>query len=251
MRGLPWGVLIQDIEVFFAPLVPKQIQILYYDNGTPTGQASVEFQSDQEQKKALEKNKQLVGNRYIEISNDFRIIKGNPTDSATVILRELPMKTEAKDVLEYFRDYSIHYSNITLTTGPRGSKEAHIKFANHRLAQEASSKSKGKLIHNKVIDLAIDIKCYPNQHLPLVPPKYVVRIAGIPFNAQISDLYKFFEGLEIADKGIKISLNRAGRNNGLAFVKFANEQSYQAALLKDNQYMGHRYLSICPYSMEQ
>ena len=41
---------------------------------------------------------------------------------------------------------------------------------------------------------------------------------------------------------IHFTLNREGRPSGEAFISFADDKSYNAALQKDHDNMGHRYV---------
>jgi len=67
MRGLPFEATQGDIFKFFAPLVPAEVRILNEDSGRPKGEADVDFNSYQDAEKSMEKNKQNMGHRYIEL----------------------------------------------------------------------------------------------------------------------------------------------------------------------------------------
>merc|ERR1719427_1694756 len=69
MRGLPFEATQGDIFQFFAPLNPAEVRILYEDSGRPKGEADVDFNSHADAESAMEKNKQNMGLRYIELFN--------------------------------------------------------------------------------------------------------------------------------------------------------------------------------------
>ena len=69
LRGLPWGVTIEDIVAFLAPIPVPQggVHLMTGANGRPSGLAYVELGSEDAQKEALLKDKQSIGGRYIDI----------------------------------------------------------------------------------------------------------------------------------------------------------------------------------------
>uniref|UniRef100_A0A915KXC6 RRM domain-containing protein n=1 Tax=Romanomermis culicivorax TaxID=13658 RepID=A0A915KXC6_ROMCU len=97
----------------------------------------------------------------------------------------------------------------------------------------------------------------------------IVRLRGLPFGVWPDDLISFFEGirinssytvcytsvfgvlgLDIIQDGIYI-VNESSRQTGDAFVQFANVDSYEKALAKDRQTVGHRYVEVFPSSYDE
>ncbi|XKL66999.1 hypothetical protein PGB90_010419 [Kerria lacca] len=70
MRGLPYRALEDDIAIFFRPLEPIDIRILYDKTERPSGEAIVEFASHEEAVEAMSKDKEHIQNRYIELFLD-------------------------------------------------------------------------------------------------------------------------------------------------------------------------------------
>ncbi|KAL3845028.1 hypothetical protein ACJIZ3_002431 [Penstemon smallii] len=69
MRGLPYSVKKTEIVKFFGDFnVPEdKIQIACRSDGKATGEAYVEFASAEEAKRAMCKDKMLIGSRYVEL----------------------------------------------------------------------------------------------------------------------------------------------------------------------------------------
>merc|ERR1711962_738843 len=85
MRGLPFRTNEDDIYKFFAPHQPCAVRILRADAGKPKGECDVDFKTHDEAKNAMEKNKQHIGKRYIELflqCTDPPSSKNNETTSA-------------------------------------------------------------------------------------------------------------------------------------------------------------------------
>jgi len=67
MRGLPFKATDDDISNFFSPIVPVRIHREYGDDGRISGEANVEFASYQDAQAAMQKNRELIQHRYIEL----------------------------------------------------------------------------------------------------------------------------------------------------------------------------------------
>ncbi|CAI9780854.1 unnamed protein product [Fraxinus pennsylvanica] len=69
LRGLPYSVKKSEIVKFFGDFnIPDdKIQIALRSDGKATGEAYVEFTSAEEAKKAMCKDKMLIGSRYVEL----------------------------------------------------------------------------------------------------------------------------------------------------------------------------------------
>eukprot|EP01062_Namystynia_karyoxenos_P024233 TRINITY_DN19422_c0_g2_i1.p2 TRINITY_DN19422_c0_g2~~TRINITY_DN19422_c0_g2_i1.p2 ORF type:complete len:400 (+),score=118.94 TRINITY_DN19422_c0_g2_i1:67-1200(+) len=79
---------------------------------------------------------------------------------------------------------------------------------------------------------------------PVVPGDVVVKCRGLPFNSTEEDLHQFFSGMSITPDGINITLGTDGRPNGEAYVQFETAADLQAALAKDRQLLGTRYVEV-------
>lgn len=79
LKGLPFAVTINEISDFFHGLniAPRGIHIIYGNDGRTTGQAFVEFMTSTECEKALLRDKQYIGKRYINVQP---IIKADMLD---------------------------------------------------------------------------------------------------------------------------------------------------------------------------
>ncbi|XP_029960967.1 putative RNA-binding protein 19 [Salarias fasciatus] len=105
LRGAPFNVKEQQIREFMTPLKPAAIRIGKNESGNRTGYVYVDLRSDEEVEKALKKNKDYIGGRYIEV---FRVDasggKGkkerNPKEIDRTFTRKLKEDEEEEDVAE-------------------------------------------------------------------------------------------------------------------------------------------------------
>merc|ERR1719197_2121759 len=71
MRGLPFRVTENDIAEWFSSVAdPVGIQIMYNNDGRPTGEAEVAFSSAHDAKRSLQKDRQNMQHRYVELFYD-------------------------------------------------------------------------------------------------------------------------------------------------------------------------------------
>ncbi|CDW56312.1 heterogeneous nuclear [Trichuris trichiura] len=67
MRGLPYKATANDIMEFFYPIKILNVRILFDERGRATGEADVEFSSPNDAREAMNKDRQHMGDRYIEL----------------------------------------------------------------------------------------------------------------------------------------------------------------------------------------
>ncbi|GMT00588.1 hypothetical protein PENTCL1PPCAC_22762 [Pristionchus entomophagus] len=72
--------------------------------------------------------------------------------------------------------------------------------------------------------------------------EFFVRCRGLPFSAKESEVTEFLGGNGI--KRVQLTNTRDGRPSGEAFVECEDEQSFNAALSKDRQHLGNRYIEV-------
>uniref|UniRef100_A0A8C8M0H8 Probable RNA-binding protein 19 n=1 Tax=Oncorhynchus tshawytscha TaxID=74940 RepID=A0A8C8M0H8_ONCTS len=104
LRGCPFNVKEQQVREFMTPLKPAAIRIIKNATGNRTGYIYVDMRSEEEVEKALKKNKDYMGGRYIEV---FRTsVRGEvrtarrEKGSERSFTRELKDDEEEEDVAE-------------------------------------------------------------------------------------------------------------------------------------------------------
>lgn len=67
LKGLPYSATEDDIRGFFSPYELKTVSFVYEPDGRPSGLAFAEFVSKDEALKALSKNGEYIGQRYVRL----------------------------------------------------------------------------------------------------------------------------------------------------------------------------------------
>uniref|UniRef100_A0A1A8Q9G9 Probable RNA-binding protein 19 n=1 Tax=Nothobranchius rachovii TaxID=451742 RepID=A0A1A8Q9G9_9TELE len=127
LRGVPFNVKEQQIREFMTPLKPAAVRIGKNDSGNRTGYVYVDLRSDEEVEKALKKNKDYIGGRYIEV---FRVDSfGDKRDKRDKkedrnFTRKLKEDEEEEDVSESGR---LFIRNLPYTCTEEEMKELFTK----------------------------------------------------------------------------------------------------------------------------
>eukprot|EP01133_Synstelium_polycarpum_P009727 gene9727-11357_t len=272
---MPWNTLPDQIREFFAPLVLENINILYNSNGKQTGEAYIEFQSDDDLTRSLRRHKGPMGHRYIEVIQKPRFVmvqalarggdKGRDGGSVnndrdrtasrnTLRLRGLPFIATTQEIRSFFNGYPIKDNNILIEMGDDGrpTGEAFVEFQTHELAQGALKNLQKKTLNSRSggsgsgggRDSGRD-RDHNKDHTKTLVVE-TVKLRGLPFTASEGEIASFFEGLDILPDGIKI-IYQKDRPSGMAYVSFTNQKDFQAAQLRHNNHLGSRYIEYVVY----
>lgn len=167
IRGLPWSSSKDDIVKFFSDCNIKGglngIHMTLSREGRPSGSAYVEFETQEDVDKALEKDNQHIGQRYIEVfrckKREMRTalrrmgINGEKdSNDACVRLRGLPFECSKEEIAHFFAGLEIVRNGITLPVDFQGRStgEAYVQFATEDIAEKAMAKHKEKIGHRYI-----------------------------------------------------------------------------------------------------
>ncbi|XP_030593757.1 putative RNA-binding protein 19 [Archocentrus centrarchus] len=129
LRGVPFTVKEKQIREFMTPLKPAAVRIGKNESGNRTGYVYVDLHSKEEVEKALKKNKDYIGGRYIEV---FRVDPsagkskrdGKDKESDGNFTRKLKEDEEEEDVSESGR---LFVRNLPYTCTEEDLKELFSK----------------------------------------------------------------------------------------------------------------------------
>ncbi|XP_029019699.1 probable RNA-binding protein 19 [Betta splendens] len=180
LRGAPFNVKEQQIREFMAPLKPVAIRIGKNESGNRTGYVYVDLCSEQEVEKALKKNKDYIGGRYIELfrvdasggkgsrrredreveKNFNRMLKEDEeeedvAESGRLFVRNLPYTCTEEDIQELFSKHGplaeILFPIDGLTKRPKGF--AFVTFMIPENAVSALAQLDGQIFQGRMLHL--------------------------------------------------------------------------------------------------
>lgn len=285
VKGLPWSCSAQDLLQFFSECRirdgVKGIHLTLNRMGRPSGQAFIEMEHEEDVSKALEKHRQYLGPRYVEVyevtnSDAEGILKKAiqvPADDGVVRLRGLPYSCTESDIVQFFSGLDIVENGITIVTDyqRRNTGEAFVQFSSQQAADEALQRDR-ELIGNRYIELfpsrsdeihmrkgsapahtspqSAYRRTNSNTRWPQSSPlSHYIHMRGLPFHVSGEDVVKFFSPLVVSK--ILIECGSDGRPSGEADVYFSSHQDALAVMSRDRQHIGERYIELFLNSVPQ
>ncbi|XP_072401410.1 heterogeneous nuclear ribonucleoprotein H isoform X1 [Diabrotica undecimpunctata] len=166
LRGLPWSATTDDILNFFDDCNVLDgtdgVHMTTSREGRPSGEAFVEFETEDDLETALQKDRKHIGNRYIEVFKvnkaemEWVVKRSGPSsglnDDGCVRLRGLPFGCSKEEIAQFFTGLEIVPNGITLLTdySGRSSGEAYVQFVNREVAEKALLKHREKIGHRYI-----------------------------------------------------------------------------------------------------
>lgn len=169
LRGLPFRATEEDLVTFFGTLeiAPNGIVLNRNKRGRATGDGFIKFINHDEQQRALNRDKQFLGRRYIEIfpSTEERFAaaqslahlprprKARASDPPLVVetgvvrLRGCPYETSEEDIRSFFHGLNIVPDGVLLIRDNmhRASGEGYVRFASLEHTAEALRRDKSRI----------------------------------------------------------------------------------------------------------
>ncbi|KAM9360997.1 G-rich sequence factor 1 [Symphorus nematophorus] len=286
VKGLPWSCSAEDLLQFFSECRirdgVKGIHLTVNWRGRPSGRAFIEMEHEEDVRKALEKHRQYLGPRYVEVyevtnSDAEAILKKavqTQADDGVVLLRGLPFTCTEADIVQFFSGLDIVENGVTIVTdhAGRNSGQAFVQFSCQEAADEALQRDR-EVIGNRYIevfpsrsDQIHSRKRTKNSALSQISPESVnrrtasptnpktgfplssalplhyIHMRGLPFQASGEDVVKFFTPLVVSK--ILIECGPDGKPSGEADVYFSCHQDAAAAMSRDRQHIGGRYIEL-------
>ncbi|XP_048884252.1 heterogeneous nuclear ribonucleoprotein H-like isoform X2 [Brienomyrus brachyistius] len=236
LRGLPFGCSKEEIVQFFSGLeiVPNGITLPVDFQGRSTGEAFVQFASQDIAEKALKKHKERIGHRYIEIFKSSRAevrTHYEPARKGLGVQRPGPYDRPGAG-----RGYSSIGRGASFDRIRRGTYgggcDSYDDFSEgyecQRFGRVAESVSDGRYGDGGSSFQSTTGHC--------------VHMRGLPYRASETDIYSFFSPLNPAR--VHIEVGPDGRVTGEADVEFATHEDAVAAMSKDKAHMQHRYVEL-------
>ncbi|XP_037338256.2 G-rich sequence factor 1 [Pungitius pungitius] len=275
VRGLPWGCSAEDLMQFFSECRirdgVKGIHFTVERVGRSSGQAFIEMEHEEDVSKALEKHRQYLGPRYVEVyevtnSDAEAMLKKAaqaPAESGGVVrIRGLPFSSTKDDIVQFFSGLDIAENGITVVLDRKGrnSGEAFVQFSSQQAADEALQRDR-EVIGQRYIEVFPSRRdqihstktrktssSFPQSEpragsaRSSTLPHHFIHMRGLPFKVSRDDIVKFFSPLDVSE--VVIDSGAGGRPSGEADVYFSCHQDAMNAMSRDRMYIGERYIEL-------
>ncbi|XP_078269131.1 heterogeneous nuclear ribonucleoprotein H2-like isoform X2 [Rhinoraja longicauda] len=263
-RGLPWSCSVDDVMEFFSDCGVVSgvggVHFLCNRAGKPSGEAIIELQSAEDVRKALEKHRKYLGQRYIEglaIVEDGVIMnkdhRGRNTGDAIVQFTspEMAERALAKDreiigsrYIEIFRSTK---SDLRPYAGPSKKMSRSVTSQDAVTDNEScnmANSDNGHMMESNgdVQSVQLSKDDVESNHCIQRSDVHNVHMRGLPFRVNGQDVVKFFQPLKTVR--IIVEYGPDGKATGEADVHFATHEDAVAAMTKDKSHMQHRYIEL-------
>ncbi|KAJ6682341.1 HETEROGENEOUS NUCLEAR RIBONUCLEOPROTEIN-RELATED [Salix koriyanagi] len=149
LRGLPFNCSDVEILKFFAGLDIVDV-LLVNKSGRFTGEAFVVFAGPMQVEFALQRDRQNMGRRYVEVfspppSRAKRFSDKDQMEYSEILkMRGLPFSAKKAEIIEFFKDFKLIDERIHIACRPDGKAtgEAYVEFISAEEAKRAMSKDK-------------------------------------------------------------------------------------------------------------
>lgn len=247
MRGMPYSCSAADITAFFKDyqIAPDGIFLCSHPDGRPTGEAFVEFVSEEVAAQAMQLHREPMGSRYVEL---FRSTKG-----------EMLVAIQHKSYGGYSMGAGAFgggaFGGAQMLPGMMGGYGLqNLGAANLAALQMATLQAQnfsgmgaggGAGLGAAAAGLGIASVENPAAAAPAVPNENVcIKMRGLPFNAGQTEILEFFHGYEVVANGIHVVTGPNDRPTGEAFVEFSSADEAARAMIKHRQNIGSRYIEL-------
>jgi len=233
LRGLPFEATKKDIAAFFVgiEIAPYGITLTMDQDGRPSGDAYVEFTSPDEAEKALQKNKERIGHRYIEIFKSSKHDVKYVVPSGNAQGGGFPQMMGGRPG-PYDRPGGFGGGMNMGQNG--GGFNRGGGFAGGRNPSGGGGGGPGGPMRGP--------RNIGSKGLESSTTGHMVHMRGLPFGATQGDVYQFLAPLNPVE--VRLLHEEGGRPKGECDVDFHTHSDAEAAMLKNKQNMGHRYIEM-------
>ncbi|XP_059913580.1 heterogeneous nuclear ribonucleoprotein H-like [Gadus macrocephalus] len=221
LRGLPFGCSKEEILQFFSgmEIVPNGITLPMDYQGRGTGEAFVQFASQDIAERALKKHKERIGHRYIEIFKSSRA----------------EVRTHYEPQRKVGGGGGGRPGPYDRPSGGGGGGGGRGSYNGMNRGGGAVDRRRGGYGggSERYGDSGSNFQSTTG---------HCVHMRGLPYRASETDIYNFFSPLNPVR--VHVEVGHDGRVTGEADVEFATHEDAVAAMSKDKANMQHRYVEL-------
>lgn len=257
LRGVPFKVNEYEIAQWFrngCGVEPVDVQC-----GTTRsthGLANAFFKNEGDASKALKMDKADMEGRYIELSMDHVPVtfSDEASNPCTLRMNGVPYKTNSQELKDFFRDHAECLDvRVVLNRDGFPSGDAVAFFADEAAVEAAMQCNKNNLGQRYVVlqpnggGGGSQRNGSSNGHEGTEESGLAVKMNGLPYDTTEDDVFEFFKKVDAKCQTVRFLKNRGGRNSGEAVVTFGSKKDVDAALERNREYLGSRYVIINQY----
>eukprot|EP00198_Chlamydomonas_reinhardtii_P002932 XP_001692268.1 predicted protein [Chlamydomonas reinhardtii] len=236
-----------DIRQFFAPYDLKGISFVYEPDGRPSGLAFAEFVSKEEALKALSKNGEYIGQRYVRLLHVPRAEMEEQVRLGTLAIPGAAAKIRSRMMRSQQRNMGYMAGPVQLMPSmmPGGRPVMGMGPPGGIGAPYGQTAGPGQTpVESRLWQPAYSQSAYGGQqHAGLqgaggqgglsaagqqsglgTATSPTIKIRGLPYGSSPSEILAFFQTYHFLPDTLQIGLDQLGRPSGEAWLSFTNPQ---------------------------
>eukprot|EP00095_Tigriopus_kingsejongensis_P008653 maker-scaffold537_size144400-snap-gene-0.21 protein:Tk08653 transcript:maker-scaffold537_size144400-snap-gene-0.21-mRNA-1 annotation:"rna-binding protein fusilli isoform x2" len=236
MRGLPYDCTSKQVTDFFengelgCDVLDKEDGVLFVrkPDGRATGDAFVLFDEEKDAELALQKHKEIIGSRYIEL------FRSTTAEVQQVLNRTMEQNSNPRHG---------HHNNNHAAVAAAAAAAALASNVNPQLPMIPPMSNAGGVL--------------PQQMVTTGTRKDCIRLRGLPYEAQVEHILEFLgeHAKNIVNQGVHMVYNAQGQPSGEAFIEMTSEPAaFQSAHHRHHRNMTfgkkQRYIEVFQCSGE-
>ncbi|CAF0849421.1 unnamed protein product [Brachionus calyciflorus] len=270
LRGLPYGCTQDDIVNFFNGLkIAFDGLLMVIDfSGRFNGEAFVQFDSILDANKALEKHKQKIANRYIEVFRSTLDEMSYYSSNSNVSRHKQPNKINKRNA-NFNSNNSYDSYNNNNNSNSNNNRQNSNDFNRNRqkpysrnMNQNTQNRPRNQNQNGNIPSLMGNFNSGNNNFMnnnnsfgygkrPITPPfpgnnrtGLGVRLRGLPYSVTENQIRDFFKPL--VPVSVILTKGRDGRPSGECECDFDSQNTLNEAMKYDKKYIGNRYIELFP-----
>lgn len=274
LRGIPFKATQKQIREFLDGIKLARVQILNKPDGRPSGDGLVEFENENDMKQAMLKDKETMGERYIDVIKTT----GEEMDRALGIvdpkkimnlknkvlrMKGLPYSATEQDVLNFFKEGNIQPAKVHIISDVATGRATGNAYAEFESKEEiiAARKLDRKVMGERYIELyeayMRDLKealGLPSDEIGLTEKFFdkegvygdaCIRMRGLPWNTTDLEIVDFFKEVDVSP--VRIHVKQDGSE---AIVEFRSAD-VSKAMSRHKSYIRNRYVELYRVSWDE
>jgi len=263
MRGLPYDTSLEDVLVFFQGLVVLDVVVVphSYVQHAAGGEAFVVFGNPMDFQMALQRNRQSMGRRFVEVFQGKRVDYYAAVSSA--LQQYNPHRVNEAGKGEGGQE--IHHGNVWSASGVHATPTQVLRTPLMQESNVSIGKVSGGMPHPGYSKSASSTSSggrAGRASSDSVRPKGAgrgsgrgggirdgehtgfLRMRGLPFTATKGEIHEFFKRYEPIEDSICLTYRSDGRATGEGYIAFSKPDDAKSAMALHRNTMGNRYIEL-------
>ncbi len=252
MHGLPFRASEYEIAKWFEPdSICCDVEVHLNREGRPSGDATAFFDTEEQAERAMAKDRQEMGGRYINLTKDCT--RALSRSGYFVRMSGLPFRATEQEIKDFFQPEADCVGvRIIYNRDGRPSGDAVAEFESDDMAERAMARNREHLGNRFIILTREDAGSNSSFDCGSggggggggpASGRFCIRMGGLPYRATVRDIMDWFRP-ESECAHVRIIMNRDGRPSGEALAEFESEELAEQAMTKNRQYMRDRFVIL-------